>query len=312
MWSRFVLGFLLAITTLITESDGETVKTPLKSKADIFTLLLNQETLIRSSLEKKVIGLVKDVLDMKETIVNNKKEIIYLKHENQELKAKSIKQLKDVKIRMTAMKKENHDLQVGSGRQLKIVKDECVSLNNEIRSLQTKFQHHAKESKLLSADVKESKKTQEKLSSAISSLMDFRNSTSLRKNLIETPVGFTAGVTSSSRSGHGNILVFPHVITNKGHGYSSSSGKFTAPRAGTYVFFVTGVSSSSQYLALDIVHDGVSKVRTDSTGFARYQTGTNLVVLNLKRGNRVWVKCYSGQSYWTHSVPLTTFSGFLL
>ena len=127
----------------------------------------------------------------------------------------------------------------------------------------------------------------------------------------KAPVAFTAGITSDSSLWQGDILVFPHVITNKGQGYDNSTGKFTAPRDGTYVFTVTVVSSSNYYLSLEIVHDGVSKVRTFSTRLASYQTGTNLVVLELDRGDAVWVKRYGGQSYLS-SVPLTTFSGFLL
>lgn len=128
----------------------------------------------------------------------------------------------------------------------------------------------------------------------------------------DTPVAFTAGITSSSDSWSGDILVFPHVITNKGQGYSSSSGKFTAPRDGTYVFTVTGVSWGSNGLYLDIVHDGVRKVRTWSDSSASRQTGTNLVVLELDRGDAVWVTRDYGRGYWTESVPLTTFSGFIL
>ena len=127
-----------------------------------------------------------------------------------------------------------------------------------------------------------------------------------------TPVAFTAGMRFYSDSWRGDILVFPHVITNKGYGYSPSSGKFTAPRDGTYVFTVTVVSYGSNYLNLDIVHDGDSKVRTLSHGSAAYQTGTNLVVLELDRGDAVWVKRVYGQSYYTHPVPLITFSGFIL
>ena len=128
----------------------------------------------------------------------------------------------------------------------------------------------------------------------------------------DTPVAFTAGIKSSSESWSGDILVFPHVITNKGHGYSSSSGKFTAPRDGMYIFTVTVVSYGSNWLYLDIVHDDVRKVRTFLHESARYQTGTNLVVLELDRGDAVWVRRQGGQGYFSQSVPLTTFSGFLL
>ena len=107
-------------------------------------------------------------------------------------------------------------------------------------------------------------------------------------------------------------MVFPHVITNKGQGYSSSSGKFTAPRDGTYVFTLTVVSYDSNDLNLDIVYDGVSKLRTTLTDYASWQTGTNLVVQELDRGDAVWVKRVSGRGYFTNPVPLTTFSGFIL
>ena len=128
----------------------------------------------------------------------------------------------------------------------------------------------------------------------------------------DTPVAFTAGMTVYNPSWLGDILVFPHVITNKGQGYSYSSGKFTAPRDGTYVFSVTAVSFDSHWLKLEIVHDGLSKVRTMSEDSARYQTGTNLVVLELDRGDAVWVRRDSGGGYATESVPFTTFSGFIL
>ena len=128
----------------------------------------------------------------------------------------------------------------------------------------------------------------------------------------DTPVAFTAGITSASSSWQGDILVFPHVITNKGQGYSSSSGKFTAPRDGTYVFTVTAVSYDSDWLTLEIVHDHVSKVRTLSDNSASRQTGTNLVVLELDRGDAVWVESDRGLGYKTDPVPLTTFSGFIL
>ncbi|XP_078341841.1 C1q-related factor-like [Crassostrea virginica] len=128
----------------------------------------------------------------------------------------------------------------------------------------------------------------------------------------DTPVGFTAGMTTGSTTWEGDNLVFPYVITNKGQGYSLNSGKFTAPRDGTYVFTVTAVSWSSNFLSLDIVHDGVSKVRTYSYSYTYHQTGTNLVVLELDRGDAVWVTRHYGRGYYSDSVPLTTFSGFIL
>ena len=132
---------------------------------------------------------------------------------------------------------------------------------------------------------------------------------------VSTRIGFTAGVTSASSSWNSGTLVFPKVITNVGSGYNPSDGVFTAPRAGVYVFFVNVQGYSNYDMSVDIVLNGVTKVRTMSYGSVsdNYNAGPNLAVLSLQTGDRVWVKNHSGQGYQTHSdSPITTFSGFLI
>lgn len=103
------------------------------------------------------------------------------------------------------------------------------------------------------------------------------------------------------------------VITNVGSGYSPSTGVFTAPEAGEYVFFVNVMSYSSQSIYVDIVLNGVYQVRAAAeTGSSdHYDNGPNLAVLTLQKEDRVWVKFYAGQGYYS-SGQMTTFSGFLL
>eukprot|EP00105_Crassostrea_gigas_P008401 XP_011422961.1 PREDICTED: uncharacterized protein LOC105325203 [Crassostrea gigas] len=179
---------------------------------------------------------------------------------------------------------------------MKIISDK---MNNTITSIK--------------ADVEQSQKSQLKLSATVSSLEVFRMNMSLLNNCAsKMRVGFTVGITSSSSSWAGNILVFPHVVTNNGNGYNPSSGKFTAPTDGTYVFFVTVNAYGSNYIYLNIVLNGSSKVRTMSHNTASYMTGTNMAVLQLFKGNYVWVSRHTGKSYYSNDVPITTFSGFLL
>ena len=125
-------------------------------------------------------------------------------------------------------------------------------------------------------------------------------------------VAFTAGVTSSSTTWNSGTLIFNSVILNVGNGYNPSTGVFTSPVAGTYVFYVTAVEYNKQYLVVDIVLNSVSKVRTMGHNDASYQTGANMVVLNLQKGDSVWVMYNAGTGYWTNSVPGTTFTGFLI
>lgn len=110
-----------------------------------------------------------------------------------------------------------------------------------------------------------------------------------------------------------DIVLFNYVITNTGLSYSTKTGKFNAPKSGTYVFFVTAVSSYNNTLSFNIVYNGTSKVRTYSDDSAPYQTGTNLVVLVLDKGDSVWVSRGHDKLFTTFkNIPLTTFSGFLL
>lgn len=125
-------------------------------------------------------------------------------------------------------------------------------------------------------------------------------------------VAFTAAVTSSSTTWNSGTLIFNVVITNAGNGYNPSTGVFTSPIGGTYVFYVSAVEYSKQYLRIDIVLNSVSKVRAIGVDSASYQTGTNMVVLNLQKGDSVWVRYVSGTGYYTESVPTTTLSGFLV
>uniref|UniRef100_A0A8W8J9K8 C1q domain-containing protein n=1 Tax=Magallana gigas TaxID=29159 RepID=A0A8W8J9K8_MAGGI len=125
-------------------------------------------------------------------------------------------------------------------------------------------------------------------------------------------VAFTASVTSSSSTWNRGTLIFDVVITNTGNGYNPSTGVFTSPISGTYVFYITAVEYTTQHLAIDIVLNSVSKVRAYCHNSAGYQTGTNMVVLKLQKGDSVWVRFAGGTGYDTEGVPLTTFSGYLI
>ena len=125
-------------------------------------------------------------------------------------------------------------------------------------------------------------------------------------------VAFTAGVTSDNATWSSGTLIFNVAISNNGNGYNPRTGVFTSPMAGTYVFYVTVVEYLKQHLMVDIVQNSVSKVRLLGANDAAYQTGTNMVVLNLQKGDRVWVRHVSGTGYDTHDVTLTTFTGFLI
>ncbi|XP_048769635.2 uncharacterized protein LOC125675853 [Ostrea edulis] len=162
----------------------------------------------------------------------------------------------------------------------------------------------------LKAELRQSQYDQLKLSSTVSALEVFRMNMTSNKCDLSRKVAFTASVSSSSGSWNSGTLVFPVVITNVGNGYNPSNGIFTAPTNGNYVFFVNVQSNAAQIIYADIVLNGSTKVRTMGYN-GSYAAGLNLVVLDLQKGDTVWVKHYSGKGYYTDG-SITTFSGFLI
>ena len=105
MWSRIAVGFLYLTQTtslsLLTDGDPQNITSVDKSRdstTDVFRQLLNQETLIRMTMDKKVQGILKDIIEMKGSLVTNnqrlneaEKEIVHLRNENQALKAENLR-----------------------------------------------------------------------------------------------------------------------------------------------------------------------------------------------------------------------------
>jgi hypothetical protein len=109
---------------------------------------------------------------------------------------------------------------------------------------------------------------------------------------------------------------------NEGNAMDLTSGKFTAPRPGTYFFSFTGVAllespsvawfHSSLYLNGNLI--GSSFVRHEN-GVDQYSPLTLQSTMNLEKGDQLWVEIsYSDSSsfLWDNSYHLTHFTGFML
>ena len=114
----------------------------------------------------------------------------------------------------------------------------------------------------------------------------------------------------------GQTLVFPNIITNVGGGYNGSNGVFTVPRDGVYVFFCRIIAAiNPSDMLFEFILNGSTKTRNMVQGRSPYpyRTSSNSIALQLRHGDRVWIKMYyGGKLYSTGAGGDQSFSGYLL
>nr|XP_022292394.1 protein lava lamp-like [Crassostrea virginica] len=231
--------------------------------------------------------------------INNKKFIDLERHVNtsfEELQAENLKN----KGEFNEIKEHIHNVEEVQTEYRKTVTENLTSTIAEVETQSRKSEYERL-----------------KLSSAVSSLEAFRMNMTQSNCNTKSKIAFSAGIPSYDDNWTGSTLVFPDIIYSEGKGYDSNTGVFTAPTEGTYLFYISIQSAYRKYIYLDIVLNGSSKVRSmafygSGRTISIYQTGTNLVILHLTVGDRVWVKRTDGTGYYSDSGHVCTFSGIRL
>lgn len=131
--------------------------------------------------------------------------------------------------------------------------------------------------------------------------------------LNQKKVSFSARLRSSvSDLRPWKTLIFDYIIKNDGNAYSGSTGIFTAPLKGTYVFFVHILGTNrSLEMVLYKNNKGVMWLYVNGPG---HGADSNMVVLQLNKGDRVNVVKhgpYGSPPFYVHTT-WSTFSGFML
>eukprot|EP00105_Crassostrea_gigas_P002461 XP_011414995.1 PREDICTED: uncharacterized protein LOC105319246 [Crassostrea gigas] len=126
------------------------------------------------------------------------------------------------------------------------------------------------------------------------------------------PVAFTAGIRGccTHTFAVGQPVIFNSVLYQVGGGYDTSTGIFTASRAGLFIIFSTVVANRHKTFWSRIVINGIEKAGMMAYNNANadvFQSASNLIVQQLQVGDRVWIKLHNGQ-YLYSDISETTFS----
>lgn len=94
----------------------------------------------------------------------------------------------------------------------------------------------------------------------------------------------------------GAVVKFQTVITNYGNAFDVTSGIFTAPVDGMYLFSASMYNVfAGQKLDTDIVKNGAKEVNMYCSPAIQYSACSATVVLRLATGDRIWISDASGQ-----------------
>ncbi|XP_035000510.2 complement C1q-like protein 4 [Hippoglossus stenolepis] len=136
-------------------------------------------------------------------------------------------------------------------------------------------------------------------------------------------VAFYAALTDSEIVGpHSSptVLKFSKVFTNVGKAYSATTGLFTAPVKGVYVFRFTicGYMKEGVTMGVRLIHNEKSIVYNLQTwsheryGFEHLQYLSNAVILELNVGDEIHLVLPENETVYDNYNSHSTFSGFLL
>ncbi|XP_071135975.1 heavy metal-binding protein HIP-like [Mytilus edulis] len=112
------------------------------------------------------------------------------------------------------------------------------------------------------------------------------------------------------------IVKFDTIVTNVGKPYSPKTGKFTAPRDGTYTFSWTCLTFAKSRFEtrLAVNNQYISGNRANAQNINQYVQATKNVVVQMKKGDVATVRVLGsyGLSLYGGGYNFSSFSGFMI
>ena len=137
----------------------------------------------------------------------------------------------------------------------------------------------------------------------------------LYQGLHEEPVAFSARVKQNYQDiAPGATIKFANIVTNMGNAFSGTSGEFTAPQDGLYMFYVHILTGHEHSLEAVLQINGVHQLWVYCDKTYGHGSGNNLIVVHLEAGDKVKViksGIYGMKPFYIHAL-WSTFSGYLI
>ena len=113
--------------------------------------------------------------------------------------------------------------------------------------------------------------------------------------------------------------MFDKIITNIGSAYDNRTGTFTVPCPGVFIFEMALMVSADTRQYVEFAKDGESVMPNycNIPGTTSHDSSTRTVILELKKGSKVWIRVPAsgaphGGSGRLHGNCFTTFSGWMI
>ncbi|XP_061179366.1 uncharacterized protein LOC133187991 [Saccostrea echinata] len=129
------------------------------------------------------------------------------------------------------------------------------------------------------------------------------------------PVGFSAIMTKHAYINDGSTVIYDKAITNIGSAYNTTTGTFTAPFEGTYLFHFHALALEDNKFWLELFHNEHNVISSYGYTDGCYADAGNTAILHLKKGDMVKTKSRPGTNtrlYGASDEFYTTFCGALL
>uniref|UniRef100_A0A3P9PJP0 Cerebellin 17 n=1 Tax=Poecilia reticulata TaxID=8081 RepID=A0A3P9PJP0_POERE len=129
-------------------------------------------------------------------------------------------------------------------------------------------------------------------------------------------VAFSLGLTNAGRLGPYNTditLRFSKIFKNYGQAYNPDTGVFTAPVRGAYYFRFTFCEvNNAHWMGIHLYHNSKIIMTNYDRSNTYYETMSNGVILELERGDVVYMVLQAPYTVYDDHRNYSTFTGFLL